>query len=251
MKISILLPTFNEEKNIRECLESVSWADEILVVDSFSNDNTISIAQSFGAKIIQHEYINSAKQKNWAIPQCKNDWIFQIDADERASIKISEEIKLLMNSKSIVAYSNPTKNHMFGTWVKTMDLYPGERIRLFNRNYCKFEDKEVDARIIPGGLVGKLSGNVCHYGMESVSQKLAPLDRYTTYEADQRIKSNRKFSIINLLFRPIAAFVAYFIIKGGWRSGVRGIILSFYKMDFVFWTYIKLWEIELKAGKQK
>src|SRR3990170_296878 len=95
-KLSILLPTYNEERNIEACLESIKWADEILVVDSYSTDRTLEIARYYGARIVQHEYINSAKQKNWAIPQCAHEWVFQIDADERLSPELQVEIQQIL-----------------------------------------------------------------------------------------------------------------------------------------------------------
>jgi len=132
-KLSILLPTYNEAEKIIECLETIKWADEILVVDTYSQDATLDIVSHYGARVIQHEYINSAKQKNWAIPQCSHEWVLQIDADERIDPALKDEIQqvLINPPANVEGYLNPTKNHLFGKWIKTMDAYPGERLRLF------------------------------------------------------------------------------------------------------------------------
>src|SRR5216683_4001496 len=149
-KLTVLLPTFNEAEKLQNCLESVKWADEILLVDSFSTDQTIEIGLRYGARMVQHEYINSAKQKNWAIPQCQNEWVLQIDADERLEPELQEEIQNLLKlpPPDIDGYVMRTKNHIMGEWIKVMGLYPSYRLRLFRRDAGRFQDREVDARIL-------------------------------------------------------------------------------------------------------
>lgn len=252
-KLSLLLPTYNEEAMIVNCLESVKWADEILVVDSYSTDRTLEIARQYGARIIQHEYINSAKQKNWAIPQCAHEWVLQVDADERVEPALQVEIQSILRTPSpdVGGYIGPTKNHLLGKWIKFADVYPDNRLRLFRRDKGRFEDKEVDAHIIVPGRVEFLQNHVLHFGMESISRKLSQLDRYTRYEADEREKRDRHFSWLNILFRPLAAFLYYYVYKLGFLEGIRGLIEAAYKADFVFWTYAKLWEKEIRSGKRK
>ena len=252
-KVTALLPVFNEEDKIIDCLESIKWADEILVVDSFSTDRTVEIARNYGARIIQHEYINSAKQKNWAIPQCSNEWVLQIDADERLDSDLQKEIRqiMLVGTEGFDGFIGPTKNHMFGKWIKTMDVYPGERLRLFRRDKGRFEDKEVDARVIVSGKTGILKNHVLQFGMENISQKIKPLDRDSRYEADEREKRGRNYSFLGSIIRPLGVFIYYYVFKLGFLDGMRGLILSVYRSDFIFWTYAKLWEKEVQAGKRK
>lgn len=252
-KLSVLLPVFNEEDKIRACLESIKWADEILVVDSFSTDRTLEIAQEYGARIIQHEYINSAKQKNWAIPQCKNEWILQIDADERADEILCDEIlEILKNPDPTVrGYYNPTKNFAFGKWIKTMDIYPDKRLRFFQKEFGCFEDKEVDARVIVNGNTKLFQGHVYHFGLESISPRLRSIDRYTRYESDEREKRGKYFSGSNIFIKTLGTFLYYFIYKRGFIYGMKGVIIAYWKTDFIFWTYAKLWEKEVIQGKRK
>ena len=249
-KLSVLLPTYNEEKNVEACLESVKWADEILVVDSYSTDGTVEIAQKFGARVIQHEYINSAKQKNWAIPQCLHDWVVQIDADERVTPELQTELQQVLQNppKEVDGYIGPTNNHIFGQWIWT---YPDPRLRLFRRDKGRFQDREVDARVVVPGKVEYLRYPVLHYGLESISQKLGSLDRYTRYELDEREKQGRKYSWFNIVFRPFATFLHSYFYKRTFLFGVRGLIVAAYRADFVFWTYVKLWEKEVLSGKRK
>jgi glycosyltransferase involved in cell wall biosynthesis len=250
-KLSVLVPVYNEQGNILECLESVKWADEILVVDSYSTDKTLEIARKYGARIVQHEYINSARQKNWAIPQCAYEWVLQIDADERLESTLQSEIQAtLKNPPALVdGFINPTKNHLLGKWTKRADVYPDNRLRLFRRDRGRFEDKEVDARVVVPGKIEYLKGHVLHFGMESISRKLSEIDRYTSYESDEREKRGRYYSWFNITMRPLAAFFYYYIYKLGFLEGMRGLILAMWKADFVFWTYVKLWEKEVRAGK--
>src|SRR6266851_2427621 len=236
-KLTVLLPTFNEAHKLKDCLESVKWADEILLVDSFSTDQTFEIASRYGARIVQHEYINSAKQKNWAIPQCRHEWVLQIDADERVDPALQEEIQDLLKSPApdIDGYLTRTKNHIMDRWVKVMGLYPSYRLRLFRRDAGRFQDREVDARILVKGRTRKLSNHVLHYGVESISQRLQSLDRYTGYESNERVKQGRHFSIFQLLARSAAVFYYVYFWQMGIRAGIRGLILAVHKTDFLFW----------------
>jgi len=252
-KLSVLLPTFNEETTVVDCLESIKWADEILVADSYSTDRTLDIAKQYGAHIIQHEYINSARQKNWAIPQCQNEWVLQIDADERLDTKLQDEIRTILNSPvpGVDGYRINFKHHVLGKWVRTAGLYPEYHLRLFRRDVGLFQDREVDAHVIVPGQVVMLKGHILHFGVESVSQRLRAVDRYTRYEADEREKQRRHFSWFNILTRPLAAFGYTFIYRRGFLDGTRGLFIAALKADFVFWTYLKLWEKEVLAGKRK
>jgi glycosyltransferase involved in cell wall biosynthesis len=157
-KLTAIIPTGNEEHNIREVLESVTFADEIMVVDSFSTDNTVAIAKEYTNFILQRDYKYSASQKNWAIPQATHDWILLVDADERVTPELQKEIKHILK--------NPPQ-HITGYWIYRMNHFMGERvkysgwqndkvIRLFRKDHCKYEDKMVHAEIVTDGEVGFL-----------------------------------------------------------------------------------------------
>ncbi len=233
-------------------MKSVKWADEILVVDSYSTDHTLEIVGKYGVRVIKHEYTNSAKQKNWAIPQCAYDWVLQVDADERLDATLQSEIQDLLKHPrdDVEGYCINFKHHVLGDWVRHVGLYPDYHLRLFRRAVGRFQEREVDAHVIVSGRVEFLKGHILHYGTESISQRLRTIDRYTRYEADERKKQGRFFSWFNISIRPLGAFLYYFFFKLGFLSGIRGLIIAALKADFVFWTYAKIWELnELELEK--
>src|SRR6266496_2376408 len=194
-KLSVLLPTFNNAAIVRAALESVRWVDEILVVDSFSTDDTLDICREYGARIAQHEYVQSAKQKNWAIPQCAHEWVLQIDSDEVLEPGLREEIqKVLENPPAGVdGFRINFKHHVLGEWVRVAGLYPEYHLRLFKRDAGRFEDKEVHAHVLVPGEVGTLQGHILHFGMTSLSKQLSNIDRYSRYQADEMKKCGKRF----------------------------------------------------------
>jgi glycosyltransferase involved in cell wall biosynthesis len=252
-KLSVLLPTYNEEDMLHDCLESVKWADEILVCDSYSTDRTLEIARQYGARIIQHEYINSAKQKNWAIPQCAHEWVLQLDADERLEPALQDEIKAILADppQGVDGYRINFKHYLLGKWIRHSGVYPEYHLRLFRRDFGRFQDREVDAHVIVPGEVRTFSGHILHFGTEKLSHRLHALDRYTRYESDEREKQGRHYSWFNVTVRPWAAFFYYYVYKLGFLDGMRGLILGVMKADFVFWTYAKLWEKDLRSSKRR
>src|SRR5258708_24396057 len=193
--ISILLPTFNSSATVRDTLESVKWADEILVVDSFSTDTTLEICREYGARIIQHEYINSARQKNWAAPQCRHEWVLQIDTDEILEPGAREEIEAALASRAdrVQAFRLPRKNHVLGRWMRHCWIYPDYQTRLFRHDSGRCIEREVHAHITVPGEVRTLKHHIMHCGMPNISKQIRNLDRYTRYEADELRKHGVRF----------------------------------------------------------
>jgi len=252
IKISILLPTYNCEKTIEQTLGSIKWADEILVIDSFSNDSTVDIVKEYGVNIIQHEYINSAKQKNWAIQHCSNQWIFQIDSDEILEENAEEIIRNAINNvdENTHCLKMPRKNHVLGKWVKYGGLYPDWEYRLFRKEYGKWWDREVHSRIIVPGKIGILDTHLIHHGMPNVSKQILNLDRYTRYEANYLSRNNEKFSWVKWLLKPIFIFFFRYIFQQGFRDGWRGLFLAVYHAFYSFLSHTKFYEIQLLKLKR-
>ena len=248
-KISVLLPAFNNAEIIRATLESIRWADEILVVDSFSTDGTLDVCREYGARIIQHEYIQSAKQKNWAIPQCAHEWVLQIDSDEVLEPGAKEEIlrRIAEAPPDVQAFSLPRKNHVLGEWIRTGALYPDLQIRVFRRDVGRFEDKEVHAHLCVPGKIEVLEHNILHYGMTSISKQLSNIDRYSRYQADQLRKRGKRFRWTQLMIRPLAVFGYYYFWKLGFASGYRGLLVASVNATYDFWAHAKLWELEVSG----
>ena len=245
-QISILLPTFNNAATVRETLESVKWADEILVVDSFSTDTTLKICQEYGARIIQHEYINSAKQKNWAAPQCRHEWVLQIDTDETLAPDALEEIEAALHSEAenVQAFRLPRKNHVLGRWMRHAGIYPDYQTRLFRRDHGRWIEREVHAQVVVPGEVRTLKHHLMHYGMPNISKQIRNLDRYTRYEADELHKQGIRFGWSRLVLRPWLIFFHRYVWLKGFLEGWRGFVVCGYFAIYDFLSQAKLWELE-------
>ena len=247
IKVSILLPTYNCEDTIISTLQSIKWADEIIVIDSFSNDKTLDLVGGFGCKIFQHKYINSAKQKNWALTYCTHDWVFQIDSDEILEPGADEIFRTAITnaSETLHCYKMPRKNHVLGKWVKYGGLYPDWEYRLFRKKYGKWWNREVHSRIVVPGTIGILDTHLVHYGMPNISKQLSNLNRYTRYEADELTKENIKFSFVKWILGPVYIFMRRYFLLQGFRDGWRGLFLAVYTSFYIFLSYTKLLEIQL------
>jgi glycosyltransferase involved in cell wall biosynthesis len=216
------------------------------VVDSFSTDGTVEVCREYGARIVQHEYINSAKQKNWAAPQCQHEWVLQIDTDEVVSAELHQEIEeaLAVAPSDVDAFRMPRRNEMLGKWARYGGAYPDYQIRLFRRDRGRWREREVHAHIEVPGRLAKLRNPIRHFGMPQISKQLRNLDRYTRYEADELRKNGRQFRIVHLAVKPLLVFVHRYFWLQGFRDGMRGFVLSGYLAAYEFLSYAKLWEME-------
>ena len=245
--ITVIVPTGNRVDLIEDCLQSVSWADELLVVDSLSSDGTMEIAEKYADRILIHEYGYSARQKNWAIPQAKHEWVLIVDTDERISPALAEEIRDVTNNpRNMDAFRLPRLNYMLGEPVRNGGDFPDYQIRLFRRDHCRYQDRRVHAHLSVDGAVGTLAEPIIHYAQRSVNQVLGNLLlQMTDWEAEERLRNYPRPFVgmyFTLLLRPFAAFLLRFFWKGGWRSGYRGLISSLIWAIYIAITYMKIWE---------
>ena len=242
MQISAIIPVFNEEDHIIDAIESVSWADEIIVVDSFSTDKTLALAQSKGVKILQRAYQYSASQKNWAIPQAKYDWVFILDADERVNESLKEEIlKLKKETTTYDAFWIPRQNHFMGKKVRFSGWQGDKVIRLLRKEVCQYEDKKVHAEVICSGKVGKMKSPLMHYTFKSIAHYMEKWDRYSTWSAQDHLKS-RPPHFFHLILKPAFRFFRDFILRGGFLDGKTGYIVCKLSSMGVFMRYVKIQE---------
>jgi glycosyltransferase involved in cell wall biosynthesis len=250
--LSVLLPTFNCAATVRATLESIKWADDILVVDSFSTDGTLDICREYGARILQHEYLNSALQKNWALPQCRHEWVLQIDSDEVVPPELRAEIDEAVAAAppDVDAFRMPRRNHVLGKWVRHGGVYPDYQIRVLRRDQARWREREVHAHVQVPGRIGTLRHDLFHADIVHLSKPLRNLDRYTRYEADELRKNGQRFRWHHLLVRPIGVFLYRYVWLQGFRDGWRGLILCGYWSVYVFFTRAKLWEME-ELGLEK
>jgi len=242
-KITAIIPTFNEEKHIRKAIKSVIWADEIIVIDSFSKDKTLDIAREYNVKIVQNEYKYSAHQKNYIIPKATYNWIILLDADEEVSSQLKDEIINTVNS-------NPKFD---GYWIKRDNMFMGKKIRygnwkndrvirLFKRDTCKYEDKRVHAEIISDGKIGELKCKIKHDTFRNLDNYLFRLTRYARWKAKDRYVKTSKVGFYHLSIRPGFYFFKSYILKLGILDGLQGFILSCLGAYSLFIRYLMIME---------
>ncbi|MBN1356483.1 glycosyltransferase family 2 protein [bacterium] len=226
LPVTVLIPSFNEEKNIHACLESVTWADEILIVDSFSTDRTLDIAREFPVRILQHEYINSAEQKNWAIPQAKHEWVLIVDCDERVSPELKEEIQVLLRGNpQREGYWIRRSNFLFGQPVTHSGWGHDRVLRLFRRDKGRYRKKRVHAQIELNDT-GELNACMVHYSIDSMSQWITKIDRYSTWKSQDKLEAGFRVPMLQSLIRPEVRFFNEYVIRGGFLDGYAGFLIA-------------------------
>lgn len=251
-KLTAIIPCFNEERNIAECIDSVKWADEIFVVDSFSTDRTPELARERGVRFVQHEYVNSATQKNWAIPQATHDWVMVVDSDERVTPELRDEVlAVLASNDPLEGYYIRRLNHFVGKRVRFSGWQNDRCIRLFRRDKSRYQDRHVHADVIVDGRVGQLKSMLLHYTFESFDQYMKKFDRYTSWAARDRAKKTSVVRWHHLTLRPLGRFFKQYILRLGFLDGSAGLVISTLAAYSVFMKYAKLWEIHEQEAKGK
>jgi glycosyltransferase involved in cell wall biosynthesis len=242
-KLTAIIPTGNEIHNIEAVLNSVSFADEILVVDSLSTDGTYEKAIELGAKAIRRDYEYSASQKNWAIPQAKHEWILLVDADERVTEALKNEILELLENpeEGVVAYWIGRLNHFMGEPVHYSGWRNDAVIRLFKRDFCKYQDKHVHAEIITNGSVGKLKNKLHHNTYINFDKYIEKMNRYATWQAKDYDKKTGKLTPYHFIIKPFWGFFKHYIVQSGFRDGVVGLTIGYIQGYVIFMRYVKLW----------
>jgi glycosyltransferase involved in cell wall biosynthesis len=247
-KLTVIIPTYNEAENLKELLPLVSWADELLVVDSFSEDDSVEIANAFGAKVLERKYENSANQKNWTIPQAKNEWILLIDADERPTEALIKEVKAILATKpEEEAFWIGRDNYFMNKQIRFSGWQGDAVIRLFKRDHCRYEEKAVHAEIITNGKVGRLTGRLKHYTYKSMQQFLRKMERYAVWSAKDYAQKTKKITFYHLNIKPAFRFFKHYILKQGFRDGKVGFIVCKVLAWGVFLRYVMMQEMRNKG----
>lgn len=242
-KLTAIIPTGNEIHNIEKVIASVDFADEIIVVDSLSTDGTYEKAKATGVKVIRREYQYSASQKNWAIPQAKNEWVLLVDADERVTEALKNEIlQTLKNPKEgVVAYWIGRNNHFMGERVNFSGWRNDSVIRLFKRDYCKYQDKHVHAEIIADGEIGNLKSKLYHNTYTTFDKYIEKMNRYAWWQAKDYDKKTGKLTPYHFVLKPFWGFFKHYVLQSGFRDGVVGLTIGYIQGYVVFMRYVKLW----------
>ena len=251
MKISAAIITFNEEEKIADAIKSVAFADEILVVDSESTDDTRNIAESLGAKVIIQKWLGFSRQKQFAADAAQNDWILSLDADERISVELRTEILALKNlSKENLpdGYRIPRLSFYQNRPIRHGGWYPDWQIRFFNRRQARWKDVLIHESIETDGKVGKLKGDILHFSVEDMAHHHRMIgERYAPLAAQQMFERGRKTSRLKIYTVGSTAFLQTFVLKAGFLDGFAGFCIARFAAHHAFLKHLLLWEMQEKA----
>lgn len=242
--LSAIVTSFNEELNIKECLESVSFADEVLLVDSFSTDRTVELARQVpGVRLLQREYFGSAAQKNWAMDQTTHPWILIVDADERVTPGLAREIVELLGSGPDASYYSIRRRNLFlDRLIRHSGWSTDKVVRLVRRGAARYPRRRVHADIEVGGPAPILENGLLHYTFRSLTQYLEKLHRYAEWGAADAYRKGRRAGAVELFLRPAWRFVRMYVFQAGFLDGRHGLVLCTLQAYGVFLKWAKLWE---------
>jgi len=242
-RLSVAIIALNEEERIRACLESVTWADEVVVVDSGSSDKTVAIAREFTDRVLFHAWAGYGAQKNFALAQCQGDWLLALDADERVSEPLRVEIAAALAADPPVAgFAIPRRNFFQGAWVRHGGWYPDYQLRLFRRGRGAFTESAVHESVRVDGPVGRLRAPLDHQSYRGIEDFVARANRYSELAARQLASSGRGGSLGDLLVRPVWRFVSMYVLRAGYLDGWRGLTLAILYAHYVFLRAAKVRE---------
>jgi len=249
LPLSVVIITRNEAARLSACLESVAFAGEILVVDSGSTDETVAIAQQHSARVVHQPWLGFGPQKQFAVQQASHDWVLCIDADERVSETLRNNIEATMQSPTQHVYRMPRCNRFLGRWLRFGEGYPDFNIRLFHRAHAQWSDDVVHEHVITRDSVGTLSGDLLHESQETIARYLEKQNGYTTLQAERLAAAGAYPSRTQLVLSPLVRFIKFYIVRQGFRDGVPGLVHIAMGCFNSFIKYAKLLELR-RSDKQ-
>jgi glycosyltransferase involved in cell wall biosynthesis len=255
MGLSVAIVAMNEEANIGRTLASVTWADEIVLVDSGSTDRTCDIAREKGARVIVEPWRGYVAQKNYALELCTQDWILSIDADEEVSSGLAEEIRAVVSAGGqLEGYAIPRQNLFLGRWMRHGGFYPDAKLRLFRRGqgYSTGFDPHDHFELKSGARWGRLRHALVHYTYPTLVLYIDHMNRYSSLGAKMVVgKRPAGFSLINIAVRPWLTFIYNYFFRLGFLDGREGLLLHLYHAVYVSWKYAKAWELSRNNAKPR
>ncbi len=245
LKLSVVVLTKNEERNIKDCLESVhNWADEIIVLDDESSDKTVEIAVKYGAKIIHRKMDNEGRQRNFGYGQAKNQWVLSLDADERVTPGLREEISAALNKETPCnGFTIPRRNYIGNYWVRYGGWYPSPQLKLFRKDKFRYEEAGVHPRAFMDDPCGHLKADLLHYSYRDLSDFLAKMNNQTTREAQKWYSQNKPMRLGKFLWRTYDRFFRSYLGKKGWKDGYLGFVVAYFAGLYQFLSYLKYREL--------
>ncbi len=248
-RLSVTIVAWNEEERLRACLESVAWADEIIVVDAESTDKTLHLAREFTDRVWVRPWPGFALQKNFALDQATSDWVLSLDADERVPPQLADRIKAIMRADGAAdGYVVPRQNIFWGAWVRHGGLYPDYQLRLFRRRAGRFAEDAVHESVRVSGRVDTLAEPLLHESYRDLEDFVRRSNRYSTLAAQDWVRRGRPVAMRDLVLKPLGRFVSMYILRRGFLDGWRGLVLAVLYAEYVFLRMAKVWEARRARG---
>ncbi len=248
LPISVVIIAKNEAARINDCLASVAWAAERVVVDDGSSDETVALAQRMGARVLSRRMDIEGRHRNWAYEQATQPWVLSLDADERVTPELAEEIRrLFAGTPPYDAYTMPRRNFIGTYWLRYGGWYPSAQLRLFQRGVFRYEEAEVHPRAICDRAWGNLRGDLVHYSYADISDFMAKLNNQTTREAAKWHRTGRRMGLGVVLWRAADRFVRAYVFKQGYRDGFLGLMAALFGSWYQLLSYAKYWELQQRG----
>lgn len=245
--LSVVTMTKNSEAKIRDCLESVKWCDDIVVVDDFSKDKTLDIVKEYTDNIHQRKWHNEGIQRNFAYSKAKNEYILSLDSDERVTPELKDEILMLIKEGfGFNGYNIPHRNYMGEIWIRHGGWYPNSKLKLFKKSEFRYAEEEYHPPAIIEGPFSGLKGEIIHLAYKDFSDMLLKINHQTNFEAMKWYRDKRKMSLARALRKTVDRFIKAYILKQGFRDGFLGFMMAFFGGFYQLLSYAKY--TELKRG---
>lgn len=242
-RLSAVIITRDAATPLPECLQSVRFADEILIVDSGSTDTTRDIARRHNARVVHQDWLGYGKQKQFAVEQAANDWVLCLDADERVSAPLAHRIQEALRAPEFFAYDMPRCNRFMGRWLRHGEGYPDPNLRLFDRRRARWSDDPIHEHVVTIEPVGRLNGDLLHETETTLADYLDKQNRYTTLQAEKLHAQGRRVSAARLVLSPLARFIKFYFLRLGFLDGAPGLVHIAIGCFNSFMKYAKLMQL--------
>ena len=239
--LSVVIVTKDEETNIEDALRSAAGAQEIVVVDSFSTDRTVDICRQYTDKIHRHEWQGYSRQKQLAVDLAQGPWVLILDADERITPELRDEISRILTETDCEGFSMPRRNYFLGKWIRHSGWWPDRTLRLFRKDKGRLEDREVHEKVVVSGKVGRLEAPLEHHTYRTISEYLRKMEAYSSLAAVQ-IRKRRRPGAVSMCVKPLFTFFRMYVVRRGFLDGTHGLILAWLYSYYTFLKYTRAWE---------
>ena len=247
--LSLVIITRDAAALLPDCIASARFADEVLVVDSGSSDDTVAVAQRLGARIIHQDWLGYGPQKRFAALQAKHDWVLSLDADERLTPELAASIEAALSTPTAAAYALPRRNRFLGRWLRHGEGYPDWCLRLFDRRRANWSEDAVHEKLETDGPVVRLAGDLLHESEQGLADYLAKQDHYTGLQAERMFRDGKRFRAWRMLTSPVARFLKFYFLRRGFLDGVPGLVHIMIGCWNSFIKYAKLLDLLRRQSK--